>query len=387
MLTGRCQLYRSCLALPEARHASQGGGEETHESGGEAGHRRRNVDPQRLPVSEVPALNGGRTRVAKQTKASRWAWLFAPRNHRQRPRTGPDSATCIDRPWRRDDERYSRRSFSTLGGRFRRLGRSQPRPSPWLRAAGANEDIRLAVVGVGSRVKIGGQGRNEIRSFLQVPGVRIVALCDVDQANLGPEVESFQKRNEQVAAYTDVRKLLDSKDIDAVVVTTPNHWHALVTIWACQAGKDVYVQKPASYNIFEGRKMVEAAGKYHRIVQCPNGSRLQRLRGSAGFRAPGKPRQGRDGSPRAFFTPRQHRQSERPAAGPVHARLRSLVRSGSDPAADAPELALRLALAMALRQRRAGELGDSSPGWLPHVRRRRAAAARHQHRRAVRLRG
>jgi predicted dehydrogenase len=145
--------------------------------------------------------------------------------------------------------------------------------SPWLRAAGANDDVRLAVVGVGSRVKIGGQGRNEIRSFRQVPGVRIVALCDVDDANLRPEVESFQKRNERVAAYKDVRRLLDNKDVDAVVVTTPNHWHALVTIWACQAGKDVYVQKPASYNIFEGRKMVEAAAKYHRIVQCPNGSR------------------------------------------------------------------------------------------------------------------
>ena len=71
--------------------------------------------------------------------------------------------------------------------------------SPWLRAAGANEDVRLAVVGVGSRTKIGGMGRNEIRSFRQVPGVRIVALCDVDEANLRPEVESFQKRNEKVA--------------------------------------------------------------------------------------------------------------------------------------------------------------------------------------------
>lgn len=146
-------------------------------------------------------------------------------------------------------------------------------PSPWLRAAGANSDVRLAVVGVGSRVKIGGQGRNEIRSFRQIPGVRIVALCDVDDANLRPEVESFQKRNEKVAAYTDVRQLLERKDVDAVVVTTPNHWHALVTIWACQAGKDVYVQKPASHNIFEGRKMVEAARKYNRIVQCPTGSR------------------------------------------------------------------------------------------------------------------
>jgi predicted dehydrogenase len=142
-----------------------------------------------------------------------------------------------------------------------------------LRAAGANDSVRLAVIGVGSRVKIGGMGRNEIANFRQVPGVRIAALCDVDEANLGPVAEECRKRNEPVASYKDVRKLLESKDIDAVVVTTPNHWHALVTIWACQAGKDVYVQKPASYNLFEGRKMVEAARKYQRIVQCPNGSR------------------------------------------------------------------------------------------------------------------
>jgi predicted dehydrogenase len=170
--------------------------------------------------------------------------------------------------------RASRRSFlkrsAAVSAAFAATGL---RASPWLRAAGANDDVRVAVVGVGSRVKIGGMGRNEIRNFRKIPGVRVVALCDVDDANLGPEVESFQKRNEQVAAYRDVRKLLDSKEVDAVVVTTPNHWHALVTIWACQAGKDVYVQKPASHNIFEGRKMVEAAAKYQRIVQCPNGSR------------------------------------------------------------------------------------------------------------------
>jgi predicted dehydrogenase len=147
--------------------------------------------------------------------------------------------------------------------------------SPWLRAAGANDAIRLAVVGVGSRVKGGGMGRGEVRHFRAIPGVRVVALCDVDSANLGPEVEKLQKNHEPAAAYADVRKLLDNKDIDAIVVTTPNHWHALVTVWACQAGKDVYVQKPAAYNIFEGRQMVAAARKYRRIVQCPNVSRSQ----------------------------------------------------------------------------------------------------------------
>jgi predicted dehydrogenase len=169
--------------------------------------------------------------------------------------------------------RASRRSFLKCSAAAAACAGAQLCTAPWSRAAGANDDVRLAVIGVGSRTKIGGQGRNEIRSFRQVPGVRIVALCDVDEANLGAEVESFQQRNEKVAAYADVRRLLDSPDIDAVVVTTPNHWHALVTIWACQAGKDVYVQKPASHNIFEGRKMVEAARKYGRIVQCPNGSR------------------------------------------------------------------------------------------------------------------
>jgi predicted dehydrogenase len=144
---------------------------------------------------------------------------------------------------------------------------------PRSRALGANEDIRLAVVGIGSTVKIGGKGKQDIRDFRKIPGVRIVALCDVDRANLDPEVEQFSKRGEKVEAYADVRKLLENKNIDAVSITTPNHWHALVAVWACQAGKDVFVQKPASHNIFEGRKMVEAARKYNRIVQCTSGSR------------------------------------------------------------------------------------------------------------------
>jgi hypothetical protein len=145
--------------------------------------------------------------------------------------------------------------------------------APFAKVRGANDDIRLAVVGVGSTVKIGGKGKQDIRDFRKVPGVRVVALCDVDHANLDPEVEQFKKRNEKVDAYTDVRKLLEDKNIDAVSVTTPNHWHALVAIWACQAGKDVFVQKPACHNIFEGRKMVEAARKYDRIVMVTSGSR------------------------------------------------------------------------------------------------------------------
>jgi hypothetical protein len=145
--------------------------------------------------------------------------------------------------------------------------------APFSRVLGANDAVRIAVVGVGSTVKIGGKGKGDARDFKKIPGVRVVAFCDVDRANLDPEVQKWRDAGEKVEAYTDVRKLLDSKDIDAVSITTPNHWHALITIWACQAGKDVFVQKPASHNLFEGRKMVEAARKYNRIVQCPSGSR------------------------------------------------------------------------------------------------------------------
>jgi predicted dehydrogenase len=129
----------------------------------------------------------------------------------------------------------------------------------WARAAGANEDIRVAQIG------FRGQGSGHINTLRRLKGVRVVALCDVDQRVLSRKAEEL---GGGVKTYTDVRKLLEDKDIDAVSIATPNHWHALGTIWACQAGKDVYVEKPASHNIFEGRKMVEAARKYKRIVQC-----------------------------------------------------------------------------------------------------------------------
>ena len=144
---------------------------------------------------------------------------------------------------------------------------------PFSKVLGANDAIRLGVIGVGSSVKIGGMGKHEIRAFLKMPGIRFTALCDCDQAHLMPQIEKLKSHNPDIRAYTDLRKLLDDKNVDAVIVTTPNHWHALATIWACQAGKDVYVQKPTSHTIFEGRKMVEAAEKYQRIVQAPHAPR------------------------------------------------------------------------------------------------------------------
>jgi predicted dehydrogenase len=141
---------------------------------------------------------------------------------------------------------------------------------PFSRALGANDDIRVGVVG------FRGQGGGHIKRFLKIPGVRVVALCDVDQEVIAGQVKKFEERNETVAVYTDVRKMLEDKNIDAISIATPNHWHALMTIWACQAGKDVYVEKPVSHNIWEGRKMVQAARKYNRIVQTGTQSRSSR---------------------------------------------------------------------------------------------------------------
>ena len=136
-----------------------------------------------------------------------------------------------------------------------------------LKVRGANDDIRIAIVGLRKK------GIEHIDIFGDVPGVRIVALCDVDTEFLDLEAKKFEDRRQKVARYIDYRKLLDNKDIDAVVIAVPDHWHALMAVWACQAGKDVYAEKPLSHNIWEGRKMVEAARKYKRIVQTGSQNR------------------------------------------------------------------------------------------------------------------
>jgi predicted dehydrogenase len=133
--------------------------------------------------------------------------------------------------------------------------------SPKARVIGANGDIRCAVVG------LNGRGKNHIEAFSKMKGVRLVALCDVDSAVLGKELKKANDAGGTVEGYADVRKLLENKDIDAVSFATPHHWHALGAIWAAQAGKDVYVEKPASHGIWEGRQMVAAARKYDRIMQ------------------------------------------------------------------------------------------------------------------------
>ncbi len=133
----------------------------------------------------------------------------------------------------------------------------------WAQVAGANSNIRVATVG------FNGRGGSHISGMLKLApeGVRMVALCDVDSKVLNAGVESFKKRNEPVEGYGDIRKLLENKNVDAITIATPNHWHSLAAIWSIQAGKDVYVEKPVSHNVWEGRKVVEAARTYDKIVQ------------------------------------------------------------------------------------------------------------------------
>jgi len=133
---------------------------------------------------------------------------------------------------------------------------------------GSNEEIRVAVIG------IRGQGKHHIRAHHKVKNVRVVTLCDVDERLLEKGIRLTTERGSPPPkTESDIRRVLDDKDVDCLSIATPNHWHSLATIWGCQAGKDVYVEKPGSHNIFEGRKMVEAAEKYQRIVQHGTQSR------------------------------------------------------------------------------------------------------------------
>src|SRR5881628_597618 len=127
-----------------------------------------------------------------------------------------------------------------------------------------NGTVRVAVIGVN------GRGKDHLHGYgaLAAQNVEVAAICDVDEEVLRRETDAFEKRfNKRPKTYKELRRVLEDKEIDAVSIATPNHWHSLAAIWACQAGKDVYVEKPLSHNIWEGRKLVEAARKYNRVVQ------------------------------------------------------------------------------------------------------------------------
>jgi predicted dehydrogenase len=122
------------------------------------------------------------------------------------------------------------------------------------RVFGANDRVRVAICG------LHGRGKDHMGGFSRLANVEIAAVCDVDENVL-------RRASGNSQTFTDVRKLLEDKSIDAISIATPNHWHSLIAIWACQAGKDVYVEKPCSHNFWEGRQLVRAAQKYNRIVQ------------------------------------------------------------------------------------------------------------------------
>jgi len=127
---------------------------------------------------------------------------------------------------------------------------------------GANDRIRVAVLGVNQR------GKSHIQELMKQKNTELALLCDPDMVLLKQRAKEFEETyKRKIAVEQDFRKVFENKDIDAVTLATPNHWHALQVILACQAGKDVYVEKPATHNIYEGRKMIEAAYKYNRIVQ------------------------------------------------------------------------------------------------------------------------
>jgi predicted dehydrogenase len=134
------------------------------------------------------------------------------------------------------------------------------------------DTVNVAVVGFGGR---GGSHIGGYRAQSK-EGVQVAALCDVDSKVLEKGIAGFDKEKLKPTGYTDIRKLLENKDIDAISIATPNHWHALATIWAVQAGKDVYVEKPVSHSVWEGRQMVNAARKYKKIVQTGTQSRSSR---------------------------------------------------------------------------------------------------------------
>ncbi len=138
-----------------------------------------------------------------------------------------------------------------------------------LRAEAAPSDkIRIAVVGMN------GRGKSHLQAYTSLPGVDLVAICDIDDAVLAKSSKFVEeKRGQAPTPYKDLRKLLEDKSIDAISIATPNHLHTLQTVWACQAGKDVYVEKPCAHDMWEAKQVVAAARKYDRIVQQGSQSR------------------------------------------------------------------------------------------------------------------
>ncbi|MBX9583453.1 MAG: Gfo/Idh/MocA family oxidoreductase [Gemmataceae bacterium] len=133
---------------------------------------------------------------------------------------------------------------------------------------GANDTVRVAVAG------LNGRGESHVGEYARMKGVEVAYLVDPDTRTYKKRLDQLRKADRpEAACVRDVRKVLDDKTVDVVSIATPNHWHALMTVWGCQAGKDVYVEKPCSHNVHEGRIAVEVARKHNRVVQHGTQSR------------------------------------------------------------------------------------------------------------------
>ena len=139
--------------------------------------------------------------------------------------------------------------------------------APFAKVLGANDAIRVAVIG------FNGRGRGHIRGFNELEGARVTALCDVDDKVVARAVAEFEKRNQKVRVYQDYRRMMEDKQIDVVSIATPDHHHVPASALAVVAGKDVYVEKPVSHTVEEGRLLVKLARKHKRIVQHGTQSR------------------------------------------------------------------------------------------------------------------
>jgi len=163
----------------------------------------------------------------------------------------------------RDFSQGRRQFLQQSGGFLAGAGLSASGVLPGLLSANAKESAPSDRISIGC-IGVGNQGRGNLGKFLK----NTIAVCDVDTDRLGEAQQRVEKNNgKSCAAYVDYRRLLDNKEIDAVVVTTPDHWHAQITVDACLAGKDVYCEKPLSLTVTDGQAMVQAARKTGRIVQ------------------------------------------------------------------------------------------------------------------------
>ncbi len=247
----------------------------------------------------------------------------------------------------------------------------------------ANDTLHVAVVGVH------GRGMSHVGGYLNKNlNTVITHVCDADSAVIGKAMSTIEKAQGIAPKYEqDFRKLLDDKSIDIISIATPNHWHALMAIWAIQAGKHVYVEKPVSHNVSEGRRIVEAARKHQRICQAGTQSRsMTGMRDAIDFV--------RTGGIGKVSIARGLCYKPRPSIGKVSGAQPIPKTVDYDlwcgPAAklplDAQEPALRLALGLEHRQRRPGQPGHSSDGHRPlGPGQDRAGPLGHERRRPVRV--